>query len=633
MNKLKFPKRRLAFVLILLGTIILSGCTLLSNEPSEDENTLLLVTGPQAGRDVALNYIRDQYGFDLPFGANSWTEKNLTPEGVDTSAAYEYSAVDWVVSILYRVREPTARVYKVTITNITGFSWEGQVEASGRVTETAVSFEQGVSQVKPSPSPALVDLSTPTPTPTQETALNSYRDDRYRLKIQYPSSWKLSTLPAGRNIGFNFAAKRVELALGDIKLVIQYKSPWEQTVMEETIPGGDIEIRRLVTLLGYEFPMKFVVENGDVVYEFFGADFDDLEFEIHVETGADPISEHVQGEAEQIVASIIRSGDPIPSPTLSPTRGPIPTSSLGSTRSGGGTGSSVSEDCNKASFVAHVSVSEGTIMFPGVKFTKIWRLKNVGVCTWTKDYKLVFSTGDLMGADRSVPLPKAVSPGSTVDISVDFTAPDKEGSYQGYWILNDAHGYWFGLGEQKNGFIPIDITVVKPNDVYAYDFAIHYCDATWQNKKMGEDEQLPCPGSSTSSDGFVILLADPQLESRRENELTLWVHPNEERNGWIRGTYPAFEVKSGDRFMAWVGCMADSEKCSLKFYLDYQEEDGDIFNLGSWIETFDGNITEIDLSLSALDGQSVRFILRTEGLTYNVSAAQGFWFVPRIQRP
>jgi hypothetical protein len=451
--------------------------------------------------------------------------------------------------------------------------------------------------------------------------------------FEYPSSWNLSTLAAGRNIGLDFAAKRIELALGDIKLVIQYKSPWEQTVIEEAIPGGDIEIRRLVNLLGYEYPMKFVVENGEVIFEFLSANFEDLEFLIHLETGAEAIPEEVQAEAEQIVASIIRSGDPLPTPTLSPTPGPIPTSSLGSTRSGSGTGSSVSENCNKASFVAHVSVSEGAVMFPGVQFTKIWRLQNAGVCSWTKDYQLAYSTGDLMGADKRVNMPKVVPPGSTVDIAVEFTAPEKEGSYEGYWILNDAQGYWFGLGEQKKGFIPVKIKVVEPDDDSAYNFAIHYCDATWQNKLMDDDEELPCPGSSSSSEGFVILMANPKLESHNEDQLTLWVHPNEERNGWIRGTYPTFNVKSGDRFKAWVGCMADSEKCSLEFFLDYQDDDDDIVNLDSWVETFDGKITKIDLDLSTLAGKSVKFILRTEALTKNVSAAQGFWFVPRIQRP
>jgi hypothetical protein len=632
MRRQHFSKRWFLYLFILLGTLILYSC---SGGPVEDENTVLLVTGPQGGRDMALNYIRDQHGFDLPFGSSSWAEKNITPDGVDTSAAFEYTAADWIVSVIYRVKEPLARVYRVTISNATGFTWKGEIDAAGRVTETTVSFEGGVSEARPSPLPAVDEIiaATPTPTPTREVVVNSYRDDRYRLKIQYPSTWNLSTLAAGRNIGFDFASKRVELALGDVKLIIQYKSPWETVVMDESSPSGELEIRRLATLLGNEFPLLFIVSDGGVTHEYFGADFADLEFEIHLETSTGVISEEVQEEAEQIIASIARTGDPIPSPTASPTPAPIPTSSLADKRSGTGTGSTVSEDCNKAAFVAHVSVSEGAIMFPGVKFTKTWRLKNMGVCSWTKDYKLAYSTGDLMGAKKSVPMPKVVTPGSTVDISVDFTAPDKEGRYQGYWILNDAQGYWFGLGEQKKGFIPIDITVVKPSSNYAYDFAIHYCDAIWQNKNMDEDDELPCPGSSTSSEGFVILLADPHLESRNEDELTLWVHPNEERYGWIRGTYPAFEVQSGDRFRAWVGCMADSPKCSLKFYLEYEEADGDVYNIGEWTEVFDGEITEINVDLSLLNGQSVKFILRTEALTYNVSAAQGFWFVPRIERP
>ena len=94
---------------------------------------MLLVTGPQGGRDVALNFIRDQHGFELPFGSSSWAERNITPDGVDTSAAFEYTAADWIVSVIYRVKEPLARVYRVTITNASGFIWEGEIDASGRV--------------------------------------------------------------------------------------------------------------------------------------------------------------------------------------------------------------------------------------------------------------------------------------------------------------------------------------------------------------------------------------------------------------------------------------------------------------------------------------------------------------------
>lgn len=31
-------------------------------------------------------------------------------------------------------------------------------------------------------------------------------------------------------------------------------------------------------------------------------------------------------------------------------------------------------------------------------FTKTWRVKNVGTCTWTADYKAAYSRGDALGA-------------------------------------------------------------------------------------------------------------------------------------------------------------------------------------------------------------------------------------------
>ena len=36
--------------------------------------------------------------------------------------------------------------------------------------------------------------------------------------------------------------------------------------------------------------------------------------------------------------------------------------------------------CDKAQFIADVTVRDGTIMSPGQTFTKTWRLKNVGTC-------------------------------------------------------------------------------------------------------------------------------------------------------------------------------------------------------------------------------------------------------------
>jgi hypothetical protein len=53
--------------------------------------------------------------------------------------------------------------------------------------------------------------------------------------------------------------------------------------------------------------------------------------------------------------------------------------------------------------------------------------------------------------------------------------------------------------------------------------------------------------------------------------------------------------------------------------------------LERWIETYDNEITVIDLNLSDLAGETVQFILGMEANTHNVEDAQGFWFVPRIE--
>ncbi|NIR62956.1 MAG: hypothetical protein GWN00_05015, partial [Aliifodinibius sp.] len=88
----------------------------------------------------------------------------------------------------------------------------------------------------------------------------------------------------------------------------------------------------------------------------------------------------------------------------------------------------------------------------------------------------------------------------------------------------------------------VSIEVIEPNRAYAFDFALSLCTAEWES----EVSNLPCPGSTDSSDGFVRLLENPDLELRSENEPALWVHPNDERYGWIEGQYPEFKIETGD---------------------------------------------------------------------------------------
>lgn len=99
--------------------------------------------------------------------------------------------------------------------------------------------------------------------------------------------------------------------------------------------------------------------------------------------------------------------------------------------------------CDKAQFIDDITVPDGTIMTPGELFTKTWRIKNVGTCSWTPSYTIVFDHGDQMNGPSAQALVGNVNPGQTVDISVNLTAPATNDHYVGYWKLRNASGVTF----------------------------------------------------------------------------------------------------------------------------------------------------------------------------------------------
>jgi len=122
-----------------------------------------------------------------------------------------------------------------------------------------------------------------------------------------------------------------------------------------------------------------------------------------------------------------------PAPSLAPTL-PLPPAAAQSTQQ---------TNCNAARFISDLNVPDGTTMTPGQTFTKSWRIKNVGTCTWTTDYLIVFSGGDRITGADSQALPGNVAPGQEVDLSVNLAAPEAEGNYIGEYALQDANGEKF----------------------------------------------------------------------------------------------------------------------------------------------------------------------------------------------
>jgi hypothetical protein len=116
---------------------------------------------------------------------------------------------------------------------------------------------------------------------------------------------------------------------------------------------------------------------------------------------------------------------------------------------------------NQAEFIKNLTINDNTVLEGGQFFTKIWRIENVGTCTWSTSYSLVFSSGETMGGALSTPLTQDAKPGETIDLRLVLIAPSYAQPYTGNWMLQDPAGNLFGVGEQFNQPLAVTI-VVKP---------------------------------------------------------------------------------------------------------------------------------------------------------------------------
>jgi hypothetical protein len=285
--------------------------------------------------------------------------------------------------------------------------------------------------------------------------------------------------------------------------------------------------------------------------------------------------------------------------------------------------------CNRVEFVQDISVLDGTVFGPDAEFTKIWRVRNDGSCTWNGSYSLVYIDGAPAGSPASLPLFGNVRPGEMMDLAVDLRAPSQAGSYRSNWMLRSPEGVLFGLGAEADRpfWVEIRVVVSAPNSRFSFDFAANLCSAAWHTNAG----TVPCLGESNSEEGSVLLLEQPELETGRiEDELTLWTRPAEQQDGYISGTYPAYKVKPGDHFLADIGCLVDNNRCDVTFSLDYTIDGYTIRNQGAWREVYDGDTTRIDVDLSGLAGHSVQFILTVIN-NGRPSEADAFWLAPSVR--
>jgi hypothetical protein len=301
-------------------------------------------------------------------------------------------------------------------------------------------------------------------------------------------------------------------------------------------------------------------------------------------------------------------------PTLAPTNMPLPAAPI--------------SRCDWAAYIKDVTVPDGSIFTPGTQFTKTWRLQNIGTCSWTSAYALVFSSGNVMGGSTPIALPGNVYPGQTIDVSVNLIAPGAEGSYQGYWMLRNASGALFGLGQAAGGPFYVDIKVAGGMTT-VYDLAAEYCTADWRS---GAGD-LGCPGNTNGKKGYAIRVDNPQLENgQKYNGAGILTVPQSVNNGYLQGFYQPFLVQRGDRFRAIINCQYLAKGCNAIFRLDYQIENSQVQTIWQFTEAYEGQYYTVDTDLNPLSGHKVKFILTvlSNGPSENDLP---MWVAPRIDRP
>jgi Ig-like domain from next to BRCA1 gene len=269
---------------------------------------------------------------------------------------------------------------------------------------------------------------------------------------------------------------------------------------------------------------------------------------------------------------------------------------------------SAAQTCtDRAQFVSDVTVPDGTRYDAGTAFKKTWRLKNVGTCTWTTSYSLVFDSGERMGGPASTAFTGSVAPGATVDMTIDLTAPTSAGRYRGYWKFKNAAGVLFGIGAAANRswWVEINVTGSAPTGSVVLDFINSAKDATWSSGAGG----ISVNGTDGDAKGFAIVKASSRFESGLDfTRGVLLMGPQNVTNGFVQGVYPEFKVEGGDTFQATIGCESGATACYVAYRLDYQ--------VGNTIKTFwtfrernEGLTYNANISLAPLAGQTVKFIL------------------------
>jgi hypothetical protein len=111
---------------------------------AETGETVEIPESVQAARDSALDYLSDSVCDQVLVPGLDWTAENVTPgwteKPVPGWSVYRFTSESLVLTIGHAVLPPEQTVYQVTVEDVaSGFRWDGEVDANGKVKELSVS--------------------------------------------------------------------------------------------------------------------------------------------------------------------------------------------------------------------------------------------------------------------------------------------------------------------------------------------------------------------------------------------------------------------------------------------------------------------------------------------------------------
>lgn len=154
-------------------------------------------------------------------------------------------------------------------------------------------------------------------------------------------------------------------------------------------------------------------------------------------------TETTAGENQQPTATVP------PLPSLTPTMEAQPT------QPSGGPANTPQTPCYRAELISE-TIPDGTKFPPGQYFTKIWVIRNTGVCAWDEDFQGRLVDGEDFDAPTDLKLNQVINPGEDLEVKMELKTPLLQGLYTGtYKILTDEGGqvtpagFWVTIISEK----------------------------------------------------------------------------------------------------------------------------------------------------------------------------------------